>query len=91
MDNDERIKRGNEAGRILKSALWAEAWATYRTQVFAAIENAKSDEATIRGKLMLGVMNDVRKVFEGMLKDGEFNTAEVKLTEERKRLWPFAS
>lgn len=91
MDNEDKVNRGREADRILKSPLWQEAWATYRAQVFTAIENAKTDEGTVRGKLMLGVMNDVRQVFEGIFKGGEFITAEIKLDEERKRRWPFGA
>lgn len=92
MDNEDKIKRANEADRLLKSALWLEAWDIYRLKVFTAIENAKSDEGTIRGKLMLGVMNDIRTYFESVLKSGQFAAHEIKLEEERKkRRWPFAA
>lgn len=92
MDNDDLTKRGREADRVLKSALWEEAWAVYRAKLFSAIENAKTDEGTIRGKLMLGVMNDVRHHFEGIVKQGAYAENEIKLeAERRKQRWPFAA
>ena len=71
---------------------WIEAWETYRLKVFAAIENAKTDEGTLRGKLMLGVANDVRAYFEGLINNGKAAAYEIKLEDERKkRIWPWAA
>jgi hypothetical protein len=84
MENDP-IKRMHKAQQILGDPLWTEAWELYRLKVFSAIENAKSDEATIRGKLMLGVANDVRAYFEGLINTGKAAAHEIKLEEERKR------
>lgn len=88
---DEPIKRGQRAQAILDDPLWTEAWEMYRLRLFSAIENAKTDEGTIRGKLMLGVANDVRSYFEGLVNTGKAAAHEVKLEEERKkkgfRLW----
>lgn len=85
MDNVDRVKRKGQAEQILKSELWEEAWRVFRLRVFGAIENAKTDEGTIRGKLMLGIATDVRRVLENIIKDGEVAAAEIKLEEERKR------
>ena len=90
MDRDDVIKRMHKAQQILADPLWTEAWETYRLKVFAAIENAKTDEGTIRGKLMLGVANDVRAYFEGLINTGRAAAHEIKLEEERKkRLLPW--
>ena len=70
---------------ILSDPLWTEAWETYRLKVFSAIENAKTDEGTIRGKLMLGIANDVRAYFEGIVNAGKSAAHELKLEEEKKR------
>jgi hypothetical protein len=85
MDNDDLVKRGQRAKQFLNDSLWAEAWELYRLKVFAAIENAKTDEGTIRGKLMLGVANDVRAYFEGLINSGKAAAHEIKLEEERKK------
>ena len=85
MDRDEQVRRANRAKQLLDDALWTEAWETYRLKVFAAIENAKTDEGTIRGKLMLGVANDVRAYFEGLINTGKAAAHEIKLEEERKK------
>lgn len=91
MDRDEQIKRGQRAQAILNDPLWAEAWEFYRYKIFAAIENAKTDEGAIRGKLMLGIANDVRAYFEGLVTSGKVATHEVKLDEEKKKRWPWAA
>lgn len=91
MDRDEQVRRGLKAEQFLKDPLWTEAWELYRLKVFAAIENAKTDEGTLRGKLMLGVANDVRAYFEGLINAGKAAAHEVKLEEERKKKflsWP---
>lgn len=78
------------AHAILSDPLWTEAWETYRLKVFSAIENAKTDEGTIRGKLMLGIANDVRSYFEAIVNAGKSAAHELKLEEDekkRKRFW----
>lgn len=90
MDKEDIVRRAQKAEQFLNDPLWTEAWETYRLRLFAAIENAKTDEGTIRGKLMLGVANDVRAYFEGLINSGRAAAHELKLEEERKkkfRLW----
>lgn len=87
MDNAERVRRGERAKQIIADPLFQEAWEVYRAKVFAAIENAKSDEGTLRGKLMLTMLNDVRSHFEVAIKEGDYATYEIKLEEERKKRW----
>lgn len=85
MNHEEQVRRAQRAEQFLKDSLWLEAWELYRLKVFSAIENAKTDEGTIRGKLMLGVANDVRAYFEGLINTGKAAAHEVKLEEERKK------
>lgn len=92
MDRDEQVRRGHKAQQILSDPLWTEAWDLYRLKCFIAIENAKTDEGTIRGKLMLGIANDVRAHFEGLINAGKAAQHEIKLDkEEKKKLWPWAT
>lgn len=91
MDRDEQIRRGQWAEQLLKDSRWVEAWEIYRLKVFAAIENAKTDEGTLKGKLMLGIANDVRAHFESLITSGKYATNEIKLEEERKKRWPWAA
>jgi hypothetical protein len=85
MDRDEQILKMRKAQQILADPLWTEAWEIYRLKVFSAMENAKTDEGTLRGKLMLGVANDVRAYFEGLINSGKAAAHEIKLEEERKK------
>ncbi len=91
MDREDQVKRGLWAEQLLKDERWVEAWESYRLKVFSAIENAKTDEGTLRGKLMLGVANDVRAYFEGLINTGKAAAHEIKLEAEQKKkrwLWP---
>lgn len=83
--DDKPIRDGQWAEQLLKDERWIEAWETYRLKVFSAIENAKTDEGTLRGKLMLGVANDVRAYFERLINQGKAAAYEIKLEEERKK------
>ncbi len=77
---------------MLKDPRWIEAWETFRLEVFSKMENAKTDEGTLRGKDMLRIANDVRAHFEGLLRTGQFAAHEIKLEEVRKkRTWPWAA
>ena len=92
MDRDDQVKRADQAKRLLSDPLWTEAWETYRLVLFSKIESAKSDEGTLRGKMMLGVANDVRKFFEGLINTGKSAANDIKVEEaEKKRRWPFAA
>ena len=88
MEREELVRRGDRAKAILGDPLWIEAWESYRLTIFSLIENAKTDEATLKGKLMLGIANDVRKHFEGLINTGKAAAHEIKLEEERKKLAP---
>jgi hypothetical protein len=88
-DPQDQIERMHRAKAILTDELWTEAWEVLRLKLFSAIENAKTDEGTIRGKLLLGVANDFRAYFEGLINQGKAAAHEIKLEEERKkRNWP---
>jgi hypothetical protein len=88
VDRDEIVRRGQRAKQLLDDPLWTEAWEMYRLKVFSAIENAKTDEGTIRGKLMLGVANDVRQYFEGLINTGKSAAHEIKVeAEQKKSIW----
>lgn len=92
LDRDDEVRRGQWADSLLKDPRWIEAWEGYRLKLFAAMENAKTDEATLKGKEMLRIANDVRSHFEGMLRTGKVAEHEIKLEEERKkRKWPWAA
>jgi hypothetical protein len=85
MDRQDEIARGQWAEQLLKDPRWIEAWEAFRLAVFAKMENAKTDEGTLRGKDYLRVANDVRAYFEGHIRTGHMAANEIKLEEEEKR------
>lgn len=88
MDRDEVVRDGQWASQLLADPRWIGAWEEYRLTLFALMESSKTDEGLIRGKLMLGVANDVRARFEAMITRGKVAAHEIKLEEERRRLKP---
>jgi hypothetical protein len=92
MDRDEEVRNGQWAEQILKDERWIRFWEDYRLELFSRMENAKTDEGTIRGKLLLGVANDARAYMESMISKGKVAAHEIKLeAEQKKRIWPWAA
>ena len=85
MDDHDKVRRAQRVEPFLKGADWEEAWAAFRLEVFRQIENAKTDEGTLRGKSMLGIASDVRRILENMVKEGAMAAHQIQLEEERKK------
>lgn len=85
MDRQDEVARGKWAEQLLKDERWVDAWESFRLAVFAKMENAKTDEGTLRGKDYLRVANDVRAYFEGHIRTGQVAAHEIKLEEEEKK------
>jgi hypothetical protein len=91
MDNEQRLKRADNASRMLKDPMWQEAWQLLTDRITAATMTAKTDEGTIRGKLMHGIAIDLRLIFEGYVKEGEYLRNNIKLDKEQKNWWKRAA
>jgi hypothetical protein len=84
MNANEAIARAQRAELFLKDPLWDEAWAVLQTKITAAMIAAKTDEGTIRGKQLLGLMVDLRQHWERVIKDGAVADHQLKLEAEEK-------
>ncbi len=83
MDNDERLKRADNAARILKDPLWDESWNLLLERLADMTMAAKTDEGTLRGKLTYGLAIDLRRIWEGYVKDGEYTRDQIKLDKQK--------
>ena len=88
MNANEAIARSQRAEQFLKDPLWDESWTVLQAKITAAMIAAKTDEGTIRGKQLLGLMVDLRQHWERVIKDGAVADHQLKLeAEEKKTRW----
>jgi len=79
------VTRGQRAQAILNDDLWKEAWSVLEQRLVGAMLAAKTDEGTLRGKQLCGLMEDLRRHFERAIKDGQIAEHQIKLDAEEKR------
>lgn len=84
MNDQQAAQRGRDAKDLLAHPLLIEAWASYRERLHAVMETAKSDEATLRAKMLLGMLGDLRAHFESIVEEGELAAEAIKLEEEEE-------
>ena len=87
MNEQEHIRRAEQARMILESPLWVEAWEFLRERCISNIEGASAAdvEAIMLEKRLMLVANDLRGYFERLITDGKISTETVKLAERRKK------
>ena len=71
---------GEEAGRILRSPLWAEAWAAYRLRILEEIEAAPSnaDDKVMHLKRLLAACTAAKLHLERIMKEGAVAAASIE-------------
>ena len=85
MTNEEEVRRAEAAKRLLADPLFNESFDALRGQLLAVMESAKTDEATLKAKLCLGLLGDLKGHWTRVLKDGVLAAADLRLEEERKQ------
>ncbi len=85
MNDQEHELRGRQAKEVLENPIYKEAWDLVRSRLLVAMEMSKTDEATLRGKLCLGLLNDVRRFMDRALEDGKVAAATIQLGVEEKQ------
>jgi len=90
MNAEDTVARARRAEMFLKDPLWDEAWTLLQKKITEAMIAAKTDDGTLRGKQLLGLMVDLRQHWERIIKDGAVAQYNLKLEEEEKkrRFWP---
>ena len=93
MDQNAAVARAQRAELFLKDPLWDESWTHLTQAITAASMTAKTDEGTLRGKQLLGLMVDLRQYWERAIKDGVFAQHQLKLEaeEKKRRFWQNAA
>lgn len=85
MNKQQEQQRGTQANRIINDPLYVEAWDSVRNRLLAVMEAAKTDEATLRAKTMLGLLHDVKGHFERVMANGKIASEEIRLEDEAKK------
>ena len=84
MTREEEVRRAAKAELLLKDAIHVEAWEAVRDRLIRLMETAQTDEATLKAKMALGLLADVRKHWERVIQDGKLAAEEIRLEKERK-------
>ncbi len=83
-------ERGRQARELLGNPLFAESFETVRNRLISIMASAKSDEATIRAKLAVGLLADLKQHLAKVITDGAMASAtitmEVEAEEKKKSL-----
>ena len=82
------VRRAEHAKHLLENPVQQEAWDALRARLLLLIENAKSDEATLKGKLALNLLTDLRLHWYRIVSEGTVAAETLKLEEaQKKRRW----
>jgi len=87
MTDDDAVKRQHNAERMLNDPLFVEAWDALRGRLLGIMESAQTDEATIRAKLALGLLNDLRAHWARVVTDGKIAAESIRLEQDRRKWW----
>jgi hypothetical protein len=78
--------RGEEAARLLGHSLLKEAFAAVKGQLQRIMLDSPSDEATLKAKMAIGLLNDVQNWLSRVVSDGMVAAATIKVAEDEERL-----
>ncbi len=92
MSKEDQVRRMHAADRLLKHEIFVEAWDELRKTLRTVMETAKTDEATLKAKTMLGLMADLRSHWERVMADGKIAAEDIHREKvEKKSRWPWAA
>lgn len=85
MTKEEQVGRGQRANAILSDPLFAEAFDGVRERLISVMETAKTDDATLKAKLCLGLLNDAKQYLSRVITDGLMAAEQLKFEAEEKK------
>lgn len=91
MTNDDAVKRRHNAERMLSDPLFVEAWDALRGRLLHLMETAQTDEATLKAKLALGLLADLRRHWDRIVTDGKIAAESIKLEQDKRKWWQRAA
>jgi len=84
MSDEQMAQRGRDAVRILQDPIMVDAFGAVRERLLAIMEVCKTDEATLKAKLALGLLADVKAHVEMVAKNGIVAAQTIEMDEARK-------
>jgi hypothetical protein len=82
----KEVRRADEAKRLLENPVYEEAWEAIRQRLLLLMETAQTDEGTLKAKLALGLLTDLKLHWTRIIGDGAVAAQSIKI-EEQKRKW----
>ena len=87
MTKEAEIRRAHGVERITNDPLFVEAWDALRGRLLVLMETAQTDEATLKAKLALGLLTDLRRHWDRIAADGKMAAQDIALDEQKKKKW----
>jgi hypothetical protein len=85
MDNREQVARGRLAAELIDNPLALEAFDAVRERLQTIMVTARTDEATLRAKQMIGLLNDVQAYWQRVVQEGRFAAQTIMLEETKEK------
>lgn len=81
----QEVKRADDAKRLLENPVYEEAWEAVRQRLLALMETAQTDEGTLKAKMALGLLTDLKLHWTRIIGDGAIAAQSIKLEEQKKK------
>lgn len=81
------VRRADQARQLLENPVHQEAWDAITGRLRVLMETAQTDEGTLRAKLALGLLTDLRLHWTRIISDGAIAAQDLKVEQQRKRPW----
>lgn len=91
MNDQEAVGRKATAERMLADPLFNEAWDALRGRLLHLMETAQTDEATLKAKLALGLLADLRRHWDRIVTDGKIAAESIRLEQDKRKWWQRAA
>ncbi len=85
MTKEDEVRRGHKADAILKDELFNESFEGVRAELIKVMAAAKTDEATLKAKLALGLLSDVKQYLSRVMTSGVVAAEQIKFEAEEKK------
>lgn len=81
----KQVKRADHAKQLLANPVYEEAWDAVRQRLLVLMESAQTDEGTLKAKLALGLLTDLKLHWTRIIGEGAVAAQSIKVEEQKKK------
>lgn len=79
------VRRAENVRQLLSNPVYEEAWDAIRQRLLLLLETAQTDEGTLKAKLALGLLTDLKLHWTRIVGDGAIAAQQIKVEEQKKK------